>query len=181
MTYLLILPGILIFAILIAFFMILSHMDRKRMHSFLYAKAMKEHLDVFVHFITQQVNEQCSDPESKNQFLELTEGYSKTKKNRSALERIPLFNSLVTLYNSLKINAPLSGAADARDDLYDAYEEIEMLRSEYDKSVTSLNKKLDNRLFAGVSKILRIKKLDKLCDVSSLLTGLLAQEDYHIQ
>ena len=172
MIYLPTLAGILILAIFIAFFMILSHLDRKRMHSFLYAKAMKEHLDVFVNFIIQRVNEQCSDPESKNQFLELTEGYLKMKKNRNALERIPFFNSLVTLYNSLKLSASLSDAADARVELYDAYEEIEMLQSEYDKSVTILNKKLDNRLFAGVAKILRIKKLDELCDLSSLLTGL---------
>ena len=165
-------PIILGLVILIIFSMMLNHMDRKRMHSFVYAKAMKEHLDVFVHFIVQQANRQCSDSESKNQLLTFAESYLKMKKNTSALDRIPLFNSLVALYTSLKISALQSVAADTRNDLYNAYEEIEMLRSGYDNSVMSLNKKLDNRLFALVSKVLRIKKLEKLCDLSPLLTGL---------
>ena len=163
--------GSLVFVILAVFSVVLSSMDRKRMHAFVVAKSMKEHLDVIVSFIVKQANELCTDPDSNAQFQSLADSYSSLRKKRYALEVIPLANSIAKLYSSLELGSTTQYYPAARDDFREALEIIGMLRKEYNSNVERLNKQLDNRLLAVAGKLFRMKKLEELRDLSKLLSG----------
>lgn len=171
MVYYLVMFGSFVLVIVAVFSVILSYMDSKRMRAFISAKALKEHLDVIVRFIVGQAHKQYNDTVSGSQLQELADRYSGLKKNRDALEIIPLANSIVSLYNSLEISVSMQNDAGVRGELSDALEIIGLLREEYNDSVESLNKQLNKRLQANLGRLFRMKKLEKLCDLSNLLSG----------
>jgi len=171
MTFYLSLFVSLILIIIAVFSVILSYADSNRMRAFVSAKALKEHLDVVIRSVVEYIYKQDADPASTTQLQPLANRYSGLKKNKDAFDAISLANSIVTLYNSLDISHSLSSYADARAELRDALAAIKRLRFEYNKSVEKLNKMLNKRLIAGAGKVLRMKKLEELCDLSSSFYG----------
>ena len=147
----------------------LSFLDREKMRAFIIAKSQKNHLDVIVRFVDERVSAYCTDPDSAARLRSLAGRYFELKKNKYALERIPLVNSIVSLYQSIELGGSLSGGGDARDDLGDAVDDIRLLRAEYNFCVIKLNKRLDNRLLARTGSLFRINKLEELCEFPSFL------------
>ena len=159
---------ITIFIIIVAVISVmLSNIDRKRMHVYVIAKAMKEHLDVFVRFIDKRVTGQYAEHASITQLRSLTDQFSGLKKGKDALKMIPLINSIVALYKTFDTSDSLPESEGAMDRLDDAMENISLLRAEYNLSVKNLNKQLSSRVFTGLVKLFRMKKLEELCEFPS--------------
>ena len=201
--------------ILGVFSAILAYMDKKRMDAYLNAKALKEYLDVIVMNIVRQTGGRDADSEVAPQIAALAGRYRDLKKNKHSLERIPLFNSIAALYNSLEPSPtpPDSAAgiddADCEPDEWGEPEEpdsprvkpagawdvldgamvsrssrddpggtldkpkyepqtVDLLRVVYNDYVIYLNKLLDSRPLAFAGKLIRMKKLEKLCSLKGL-------------
>ena len=168
MGYFIIIAVSLVFVIFAVFSAIYAGMDKKRFLAYMSAKALREDLDVFVGFIVRQVSKQDADPASKKALLSLADSYSGLRKNKHALDRIPLVNSLVSSYISLNIGPEQTGDSEARYELSEALHNIELLREGYNYDVRSLNRQLGKRLPGIVGRLFRMKELEELCDLSNI-------------
>ncbi|MDR0491755.1 MAG: hypothetical protein LBH28_10980 [Oscillospiraceae bacterium] len=139
------------------------------MRAYISAKAMKKHLDVVIRVLVEQALKQDIDPAVKEQLQSLADKYSGFRKNKDVLKKIPLANSIVSLYYSLEIGSAHLDSAGVRDEIKSELNNVRLLEGEYNYCAEALNKQLSKRFISNAGKLFRMKKLEELCDLSKIL------------
>jgi hypothetical protein len=134
-------------------------MDKKIVRATVCVQQMESQLDLWVSFVIDMTKTVRCDEVIACRLNNLADDYSKLKKSKDLLKKIPYINEMSEQLLLIEDYCPFGNTLGLTAE---AVKRIQVLGMEYNRCINELDRRLNKRAAALIGKLFRVSRLEKL-------------------